>query len=102
MTNYYRKFIPNLAEVQEPLNRLLRKDAVFIWTEEQQNAFELIKKLVASDRVLAYPDFDKEFRLSTDASLLAAAAVLEQQNDEGDYQPVWFFSRSFNATERRW
>ena len=28
MLNFYRKFIPNLSSIQEPLHNLLRKDVV--------------------------------------------------------------------------
>ncbi|XP_055622556.1 uncharacterized protein K02A2.6-like [Toxorhynchites rutilus septentrionalis] len=42
LANYMNKFIPNLAAVDEPLRRLLHQTVKFVWTEEQQYAFNAI------------------------------------------------------------
>lgn len=56
------------SAIAEPINRLLRKNMAFIWTEECEDAFLLLKQKLTSPPVLAYPDFDKPFYLTTDAS----------------------------------
>jgi len=38
--NYYRRFIPTYSDKAEPLTRLTKKDATFVWEAEQQLAFE--------------------------------------------------------------
>lgn len=43
MTNYYRKFIPNMSVIAIPLNQLTRKNAGFKWTKEHEDAFNKIK-----------------------------------------------------------
>ena len=44
MANYYRKFIQNYAKIATPLNALLKKDSIFMWTEECQQALDSLKK----------------------------------------------------------
>ena len=40
MLNFYGKFIPNLSSILDPLHSLLRKDVVWKWEVEQQDAFD--------------------------------------------------------------
>ena len=42
---YLAKFLPHLAEVEEPLWHLTKKDTVFHWDKPQENAFQRIKDL---------------------------------------------------------
>ena len=41
--NFIRRFIPNLAEYMKPLQKLLKNDAKFEWTNEGREAFRCIK-----------------------------------------------------------
>lgn len=66
--NYYRKFVPHFATMAHPLNQLLKKNAKFSWTSECNTAFENLRKCLISPAILQYPDFSKEFILTTDAS----------------------------------
>ena len=44
------------------------KDKKIIWTKECDEAFQRLKERMVQTPILAYPDFDKEFILDTDAS----------------------------------
>ena len=52
----------------------MRKDSQFRWGVVHQKAFETLKTSLVSYPILAYPDFDKPFVLSTDASDEAIAS----------------------------
>lgn len=78
--NYYRRFVRNFAELVRPLNRLTRKKAVFEWMPECEDAFNRVRDILKSNHVLAYPDFDKEFIVTVDASTFACGAVLSQMH----------------------
>lgn len=78
LIGYYRKFIPNFAKLTKPLTQCLKKGRKIIINSEYQNCFEHCKKLLINDPVLQYPDFTKEFILTTDASNVALGAVLSQ------------------------
>ena len=69
LTSYYRRFIAQFAKVAAPLHALTCKDAVFRWTTECQEAFEALKAAITRSPVLAYPNFDVDFVLETDASV---------------------------------
>jgi hypothetical protein len=61
LVNYYRHFIRGCAGIAEPINRLLRKDQEFRWSNKAQQAFDELKKRLTEAPVLARPDFSKEF-----------------------------------------
>jgi hypothetical protein len=58
------------------------------------SAFEKLKFLIMSDPILIYPNFEKPFSLTTDASNIALGAVLSQ-----DHKPVCYASRTLNDHE---
>lgn len=96
--NYYRRFVPNFAEIAQPLNKLLKKKAKFDWTENQQYAFEKLRKTLMSPTVLQHPDFTQRFIISTDASNVACGAILSQ-NINGIERPIAYASKTFTPGE---
>lgn len=84
-----------------PLTHLLQKERPWIWTEKQQDAFELIKQKLVSAPVLKYPDFSKCFIVTTDALDLAVSGVLQQQH-EGGLHPCAYFSKKLKGLELNW
>ena len=79
LAGYYRKFIENFSKIAKPLTKLTKKTEKFVWTEEQQNAFEILKEKLMTAPVLRYPDFTKEFIVTTDTSDYAIGAVLSRK-----------------------
>lgn len=101
MTAFYARFIPNYAQISVPLNLLKKKDQPFIWSEEQEKSFELLKSALSGPPILRMPDFDKQFTVHTDASRFSVAAVLSQ-DFEGTLHPVAYASRSTNDHEKNY
>ena len=77
LINYHHSFITDIAQVAEPLYRLLKKKE-FEWGEEQQSAFEELKMRLVSPPVLSVPSTAGIFILDTDASDKAIGAELLQ------------------------
>lgn len=100
LCGYYRRFIKDFAKIAKPLNRLLKEGTEFIWTNEQETAFQQIKQCLISEPVLQYPDFTKEFTLITDASQEALGAVLSQGTVGKDDRPIAYASRTLNSAEK--
>ena len=68
LAGYYRRYVKNFAAIAGPLHALTRKDAVFHWTADCQDAFDCLKTLLTTSPITAFPDFSQSFRLYTDAS----------------------------------
>ena len=82
LANYYRRFIKNFAQVARPMNVLTRKDVKWQWKEEQQKAFDELKRVFTTRPVLVVPDLDKEFRVEADASNYATGGVLSMKGSD--------------------
>lgn len=98
LAGYYRRFIKNFSTIAIPLTKLLRKDAIFTWTNLQQEAFDKFKDILCSEPLLQYPDFTQKFYLTTDASNFAIGSVLSQGNPPHDL-PIAYASRTLNKAE---
>jgi len=105
MCNVYRRFVPNFAHVAAPLNKYLMKgqsSALPHPTEEDQKAFDLLKKTLASPPILQLPHPDKEYSLDADASAYQVGCALFQHGDDGVRHPIGFWSRSLLPAERNY
>ena len=99
--SYYRKFIPNFAQIAKPLTSLLEKNAEFYWILECQQAFDQLKSSLSRETNLYLPDFDLPFRLACDASGVAIGAILGQVFD-GKERPISFFSKVLTKQQHNW
>lgn len=109
LSGYYRRFIRDYAKLAKPLTTLLRGEGGRISTrmsdkvqiqlnQEAIEAFIKLKRSLSSeDVILSYPNFKKEFHLTTDASNFAIGAVLEQEG-----KPITFISRTLSKTEENY
>ena len=95
LASFYRRLVPNFAELAKPLTSVTRKDHNFTLGPSQQKAFENLKERLCTTPVLAYPDFSQPFILTADASKVAVAAILSQVKD-GMERPTAYASRQMN------
>ena len=56
---YYMKFIKGYTEVTSPMERLLKKDTKFQWTDECQESLDKMKKNMATIPILVFLDWKK-------------------------------------------
>lgn len=98
---YYRKFIKDFARIAKPLTQQLRKGEHIEHTNEFIDAFNRCKNILTSSQILIYPEFDKPFILTTDASKYAIGAVLSQ-GPIGKDRPISFASRTLTKTEEKY
>ncbi|KAF0683152.1 hypothetical protein As57867_024696, partial [Aphanomyces stellatus] len=102
LAGYYRKFIFNYAAIVLPLSELTKDSVEWLWMDEQQDAFETIKLHLQQAPVLQFPDHDKPFIVTTDASDLCCGAVLSQMDGVGDEHPIAFMSKKLGVHEKNW
>jgi hypothetical protein len=101
LTGYYRRFVRGYAAIALPLNQLTKNSVPFCWTNEAQTAFDALKKAVSTAPVLAMPNVDLPFLVTTDASNFAIGAVLSQEKGDGEH-PVAFMSKTLSETEKKY
>ncbi|KAG8472758.1 hypothetical protein CXB51_034674 [Gossypium anomalum] len=94
---YYRRFVNGFSITAAPMTRLLRKDVKFEWTEECQQSFEELKKLLTEAPGLVQPKSGKEFVVYSDSSLNGLGCVLMQEG-----KVVAYASRQLKPHERNY
>ena len=97
MVNYYRDMWIRRSETLAPLTALTSKEAKWKWTDVHQTAFDNMKKLVAREVLLSYPNFNDVFEIHTDASATQLGAVISQKGS-----PIAFYSRKLNPAQTRY
>ena len=75
----------------------MRRNAVFNWSSECQQAFHTVKSLVVEDTRLAYFDNRKDLFLQLDSSQNGIGAVLIQAG-----RPIEYASKFLSETQRKW
>jgi hypothetical protein len=99
--SFYRRFVPNFATIAAPLTALTKKFARFLWTDECETSFLRLKSILASEPVVAFPDYSLPFIVSPDASDVGLGATLSQVFPEGE-RVICYASRALNSSERRY
>ena len=102
LASYYRRFVPGFSTIAGPLYLLLQKNTIFLWGQTQQESFDHLKQLLTCAPVLAFPDFDQEFILETDASGKGLGAILAQKQPDGFTRPIAYASRTLQQHERKY
>ena len=99
--HHLRKFIPNLSQLCYPLRPLLKKNSKFLWTEEHDKQFSLIKEQITETTENKRFNPELETRIKCDASRKGLGCALEQRTTNG-WHTVAFASRFLNSVEDRY
>jgi hypothetical protein len=97
LVNYYRDMWKQRSEILAPLTELTSTKIPWKWTDEQQNAFDTMKKIMARETILAYPNFEIPFKVHTDASTYQLGTVISHNG-----KPIAFYSRNLTPTQTRY
>ena len=83
--------------------KLLRNSKEWQWGEDQEKAFETLKRALITSRVQTRLDFSKPFMVKCDASNFAirAAAVLPQQGVDGEH-PIVYINPVLTPAEKNY
>lgn len=65
--SWYRRYIPELATIIEPISRLVKDDVKWQWGSEQREAFHRVRRALTEAPVLTSSDFSEPFALQTSA-----------------------------------
>ena len=100
--NYYRDFVPFHAAKVQPMQELLKKNQHFCWEERYQEAFDSVKQALSDATTLAAANAQGRFVLYTDASTVAIAGILHQEqeyNGKTILRPKVYGSKSLTKTQ---
>ncbi|GJX55375.1 putative reverse transcriptase domain-containing protein [Tanacetum coccineum] len=79
LAGYYWRFIKGFLKIAKPLTELTQKNKKYIWGEDQETAFQLLKLKLCEAPILALPEGNDDFVVYCDASLQGLGAVLMQR-----------------------
>ncbi|GAA6081418.1 protein turtle homolog B-like, partial [Tachysurus ichikawai] len=99
LAGWYHRFIPKLSEKAAPLHALKKKNSTWTWTDQCQQAFDLIKQDLTQASILLSPDFNQAFQVQTDASEIGLGAVLTQES-AGEGCVIAYASRLLRGAEK--
>lgn len=102
MTGWYRRFIPNYANLAAPLTDTLKKSPKFNVNEEAVLAFKFLKNALISAPILSNPDFAKPFYIQCDASTSGVGGVLYQIDNDGNENVLYYYSQKLNSAQKNY
>ena len=102
MVNYLGQFIRDTSQLTHNMRLLLKKNALFQWTESHEANFQRLKESISSDTCLMYFDTSKPIILQVDASQVGLGQVLLQKDCQGRTRPVAYASKALTPSETRY
>lgn len=97
--NLYRRFIHHYSGTARCLTELTKKELPFVWTSERQAALELLKAKFTETPILAHYDYDKPWRVETNASRPGHKRRHFPNGIHGFYWPVAYISTKMAPAE---
>ncbi len=98
---FYSRFLNNHSTILAPLNKLLRKNATFIWTKVENNAFISAKKLLLESNTLVHYNESLPLYLACDASSYGIGIVLSH-SIAGEERPISFASSTLTPAQQNY
>ena len=98
---YYRRFIPNFADLAEPLVSLTGKDVPFVRRPACVTAFIGLRDALIRAPILSFPTEHGDYILDTDASNFGMGGVLSQIQDNVE-RVIAYCSRALRPSQRKY
>ena len=93
LAGYYHKFIKDYSKIAAPLTNLTKREKSFQWSDSCEQAFQA--------PILAYPDYQKDYILYTDASSSAIGMVLSQEHN-GRERVISYGGKKLSPAEQKY
>ncbi|GJZ68110.1 reverse transcriptase domain-containing protein [Tanacetum coccineum] len=93
-TAFRTRFIKDFSKISKSLTELTQKNKKYIWRENQESAFQLLKQKLYEAPILALPEGNDDFVVYCDASHQGLGAVLILQHI--------LDQKELNMRQRRW
>lgn len=99
--NHYSRYIPDFSSLVAPLYRLTSKARKFKLERSDQEIISKLKSVLARDCMLAIFNPTAPIRLLVDASNIAVAGILEQQ-EKGNWRAISYFGQKLTSYQRNY
>ena len=100
--SYIKRFVPGLVSVTSELFKLLKKGAEFTWGTKLQEAFQRIQQIMNHMPTLQAPVRERPLLLYLASNSQAIGALLTQEDNERNEQPIYYVSRTLKDTETKY
>nr|GEU74930.1 reverse transcriptase domain-containing protein [Tanacetum cinerariifolium] len=87
LTGYYRTFIKRFSKIAKLITKLTQKEVKFDWGDKEEAVFQLIKKKLCSEPIMALPERSKDFIVYCDA-LIKGFGVRRSSVDSKDLEAL--------------
>ena len=104
MLTQYHRYIKHFSELAKPITDLTKgaergkKFKKKIWTQECDVSFTALKKAIATNVVLSYPNFNEPFIIHCDSSDYSIGGCISQCINDM-VRPISFYSKKLSSTE---
>nr|GFA44124.1 putative reverse transcriptase domain-containing protein [Tanacetum cinerariifolium] len=79
LAGYYRRFIKEFSLIAKPLTKLTQKNKPFVWGNNEEEAFQTLKRKLCSAPILSLPEGSEDFVVYCDASLRGFRAIKDKE-----------------------
>ncbi|GJX39614.1 putative reverse transcriptase domain-containing protein [Tanacetum coccineum] len=98
LAGYYQRFIENFSKIAKPLTLLTQKNKTYVWGNEQDEAFRILKEKLCNAPVLALPDGPDDF-----GSYVSIKTRFWVRTDAAGQSDSYIFDqKDLNIRQRRW
>jgi len=97
MAGYYRHIVKDFSIIAKLMTQLTQKNIKFVWTQECENYFQVLKQKLVTAPILTLPDPSKRFTIYSDASRIELGCVLMQ-----DGKVIIYASRQLKTHEQNY
>jgi hypothetical protein len=89
--------VPSFFEMVRPLQNLIKRDVLYKWGSQENQAFNSIRKSITEEPSLMSSNFSQDFALYTFSSDRSYVVVLTQKNYENNEIHISFMSSTFKG-----
>ena len=97
VVNYCRNMWELCLHILTRLTNMTSSKVKFKWTKIKQDTFDEVKRILAHDTLLAYPNFSEEFKIHTDDRDFHLGAVIIQKG-----KPIDLYIRKHIGSQKRY